>query len=322
MKTNAEVQTESTPRTRRRRRRWAAVALPLAGLAVAAAAGLFPACTRAPATAAPTVIQNAAEPTIPDGEIIVMSLNLAHGRKLAKTQGHQRRATIEANLKDIAAVLEREQPHVVALQEADADSWWNGRFNHAAYIAEQAAFPFAVVGEHISGWGLHYGSGFIARVPLQDVTAHTFHREKPYFSKGFTVATVPLSPRQDVDVVAVHFDFASHEVRISEAQELADILRPRRQERPLIVIGDFNSQWLSDPSPVRDFAVALGLTTWEPESKTLITFPDFKSRLDYILISPELEFVEHRVLTDAVSDHRPVIARIRLKPGTPSKALE
>ena len=54
----------------------------------------------------------------------VVTLNLAHGRRDAWRQALLKRATIRANLDEIVRILIHQQPDVVALQEADAQSLW------------------------------------------------------------------------------------------------------------------------------------------------------------------------------------------------------
>ena len=81
-------------------------------------------------------------------------------------------------------------------------------------------------------------------------------------------------------------------------------------------MGDFNCEWGSDDSPLCALAKRLGLKTHRPEAPGLATFPRSKKRLDWILLSGELELVTHAVLDDVVSDHRPVVAKIAMaKPG-------
>ncbi len=43
------------------------------------------------------------------------------------------------------------------------------------------------------------------------------------------------------------------------------------------------------------------------------TFPLWKMRLDWILISPQLAFVSYEVLPDTLSDHRGVVSEIRMR---------
>jgi endonuclease/exonuclease/phosphatase (EEP) superfamily protein YafD len=81
---------------------------------------------------------------------------------------------------------------------------------------------------------------------------------------------------------------------------------------PLIILGDFNSAWLADDSVVRKLAQRSGLQAYRPEAINLGTYGS--RRLDWILISADLGFISYKVLPDAVSDHRGVVAEIGMKP--------
>jgi hypothetical protein len=77
----------------------------------------------------------------PDSVLRVATLNLAHGRKDSFNQLFVWESTFKENLNDVAEVLTRHRPHVVALQEADAVSRWSGSFDHVAYLAA-AGYPW------------------------------------------------------------------------------------------------------------------------------------------------------------------------------------
>jgi endonuclease/exonuclease/phosphatase family metal-dependent hydrolase len=62
-------------------------------------------------------------------------------------------------------------------------------------------------------------------------------------------------------------------------------------------------------------ATEFGLRAFTPEGSDFATYKETK-RLDWILISEELEFVDYDVLPDLVSDHRGLVARIGWA-GTP-----
>ena len=65
-----------------------------------------------------------------DSGLRVMTLNMAHGRGDSFHQLLQTTDTTMGNLDAIALMLNREQPDVIALQEADGPSFWSGNFNH------------------------------------------------------------------------------------------------------------------------------------------------------------------------------------------------
>ena len=76
--------------------------------------------------------------------------------------------------------------------------------------------------------------------------------------------------------------------------------------------GDFNADWSDVDSPPRLLARALELRAFEPDNPGLGTYKD-RERLDWILISPQLRFVEYTVLPNIVSDHLPVLTRVGWK---------
>lgn len=67
-----------------------------------------------------------------------MTLNVAHARSDGSSLLFQSEDQATLNLWKIVNVLRREEPHVVAFQEIDKNSFWNGRFNHTEFLAEQA----------------------------------------------------------------------------------------------------------------------------------------------------------------------------------------
>jgi endonuclease/exonuclease/phosphatase family metal-dependent hydrolase len=247
-----------------------------------------------------------------NGSLRVLSFNVAHGRRESFHQMFVTKGTIRANLQRISAMLERERPDIVALQEADGPSFWSGAFNHVEEVARGSGMPVAVHGAHVNGPGLHYGTGLLSRAEVVDPVALTFQPSPPTPPKGLTVGSVKLDGVL-VDVVSIHLDFAASDARKAQVNEMVSLLKNRG--RPMIVMGDFNSQWEDDESAVRAAVNELGLVAYQPENHdaALNTFPTFKARIDWILFSPQLEVTSYRVLADALSDHRPVTAEIRFK---------
>ena len=249
---------------------------------------------------------------LPSTTLRVLTLNLAHGRGKAWHQSLVGRESIRENLDAVARLLERESPHVVALQEADGPSFWSGNFDHIAYLAEQGAMVFQARAKNVDGLGISFGTALLSSAKLENALAVTFEPSLPTFSKGFVLATVavedPTGRRREIDVVSVHLDFSRASVRRAQVEEL--IARISTRNRPVIVMGDFNSGW-SEGSPLRELADRLDLRTDSPEAP-LVTFPSAGSRLDWILISKKLRMLRHEVLTDPVSDHRAVLAEVTL----------
>jgi endonuclease/exonuclease/phosphatase family metal-dependent hydrolase len=250
----------------------------------------------------------------------VMTLNLAHGRRHARRQSLLRRHRLGDNLAEVGDVIAREAPDVVALQEADGPSVWSGHFDHVGALARYADFPHAYRGEHARiPWPMkiRYGTALLGRVPLRSPSSQPFDRSWRD-TKGFVLATVavPGFDGLEVDLVSVHLDFMRPKFRREQVAEVVRALEPRT--RPLIVMGDLNCA--QDEAAMLGLMEGLGLHASDPDQGAR-TYPSRAPRLriDWILLSEELTFRDHRTLPDLVSDHRGIVSEIGLsEPQVPA----
>jgi endonuclease/exonuclease/phosphatase family metal-dependent hydrolase len=257
-----------------------------------------------------------------DGSLRVMTLNIAHARAQGVSQLLQSTQQARANLLSIADVVRREAPHVIAFQEIDQGSFWNGNFSHTAFLAEQAVYPHHFSGSHVSGNSLDYGTSIMSRQGISQSRSVSF--DKPFLRqpKGFVVTTIdwPSAGDVKVDVVSLHLDFLTEAKRRAEIEQLVQALASQTQSRLAkgqqpnlrILMGDFNIDYGDDDALIHELTEKLQLHTYRPMEQ-LITFPRFERRLDWVLVSRDLEFVEHRVLADPLSDHQAVVADLVMK---------
>ena len=257
----------------------------------------------------------AAQATTYTGTLKVLTLNIAHGRKDAFNQMFLGKATIGHNLDDIVALIARTRPDIVALQEADGPSRWSGSFDHVATIAGKAGYPWIVRGSHAENWLHDYGTALLSRQPFTQTTILSFTSTPPTPTKGLVLGQIavqpdPASPARLVDAVSLHLDFSRARARNRQIAEVRTFLASRKQ--PVIILGDFNSDWFSDHSVVTQLAAECGLHTYRPMANDLGTYRSGSRRFDWILLSQELQFVDYRVLADEVSDHSAVVADIRI----------
>jgi len=241
----------------------------------------------------------------------VLTLNLAHGRARAWTQSSARGGDwYRRNLDVVARMLRRERPDIVALQEAELGSRWAGMFDHVAYLAEKADLDVVAATPFVRVDGrFRYGTALLADAEVLARGGAGF-RAHGRWAKGYTLARLRLAS-VELTVVSLHLDHASAAVRHRQVVELAEALA--REPRPYVVLGDFNATWDSANSPVRELARRLGLRAHAPERRYPSTYPLLRRRLDWVLVSPDAEFVGHHVLADDhLSDHRAVIADLRV----------
>ena len=247
-----------------------------------------------------------------ESTIKLMSLNLAHARKDGWHQLFMKPATIRDNLDAVAQLVRREAPDVVALQEADSRSLWSGRFHHVMHLIEQAGMPHFSHGKHVGWLGIRCGTALLSRLPLGDPLFHAFGAGPLTLPKGMVVCTVcwPESGGRQVDIASLHLDFLRKAARRRQAGEIVDRIAERK--RPLVLAGDFNCHLGNEEATLPYLFEELNLRAYRPDDGSLITFPSRRKRLDWILVSPEIEFAGYRTLPDVVSDHRAVIATLRL----------
>jgi endonuclease/exonuclease/phosphatase family metal-dependent hydrolase len=269
-----------------------------------------------------TVYSNTIEPdnaitiqqVYPDSVLRVATLNLAHGRKDNFNQLFVGKKSHKQYLNDVVDVLKQYKPHVVALQEADAASRWSGNFDHVAYLASGAEYPWRTHASNAENWLFSYGTALLSGVPLIESIQHTFESSPPTLDKGFVLAQIEWPSTDEdqslkIDIISVHLDFSRKSVRDRQINEIMELLSARNN--PTIIMGDFNSEWLAEASVIKELAANGHFITHEPDADNYNTYED--KRLDWILITKELEFVNYQVLPDTLSDHAMVVADIRYK---------
>jgi endonuclease/exonuclease/phosphatase family metal-dependent hydrolase len=250
--------------------------------------------------------------SLPQDTIKVLTLNISHGRNTALNQLLVSKEQIHLNLDKIAALLGDVAPDIVSFQEADAPSRWSGDFDHVVYLAEQSGFPCFVHGHHSMSWVSRYGTALLTRSRPGATGSVRFSPSWPSKQKGFVFATFewPIEQRRElITLASVHFDFLRASVRDQQVSEM--VARLSEIDGALILMGDLNSEWGQEPSHVRALADQLNLHAFSPENDGLGTYKDpTGKRLDWILISQELEFRKYQVLPNVVADHFAVVAEI------------
>ncbi len=242
--------------------------------------------------------------------LTVMTINLAHGRGDGVHQVLQDGDRARDNLDAVGALVKREQPQVVALQEADAPSTWSGAFDHVSYLTRRAGLTWSLQVAHAEGAGLQYGTGLMSGLPVTDTGAYTFAPAAGTLPKGFSLITVRWTDTGElVDVVSVHLEPLRAAVRQRQTQQLIAALADRG--RPLVIMGDFNTEWGHDDGVLELITRDLGLNAFAATALDLETFPRLDRRLDWILASEHFAFADYRVLPDPISDHRAVVATLR-----------
>lgn len=219
--------------------------------------------------------------------LTLLTLNLAHGRKDALNQLLLPGTTIRDNLDKVADLLRKADADIVALQEVDGSSAWSGNFDHLDYLAKLAGYPWGVRSDHVKGKTIKYGTGLLSRIDFQEVISHDFPKSPPTLGKGFTLGQIEWQPDKNkppiaIDILSVHLDFSRKRVRRQQISDILETLDSRN--RPVIILGDFNSEWLSTDSAIRTLAECGNTRVFEPHSINHGTYKLGMHRLDWVLL--------------------------------------
>ncbi|WP_165954365.1 endonuclease/exonuclease/phosphatase family protein [Seongchinamella unica] len=260
-----------------------------------------------------TVQHNDSAAIAPPGEILrVATLNIAHGRGQSLNQLLVSTEDIAGNLDRIAQFLRSKSIHIAALQEVDSPSAWSGNIDQANVLARIAGYPWWVQASHASLWIARYGTAILSTLPIPAAVSLDFSPSPPTAGKGFTLAQIEWDPGAGetvmVDVISIHMDFSRESVRRAQLDELAALMNNR--QHPVILMGDFNSETLAASLMASAAENQRHLNTWVDDKSELFTYK--KKRLDWIIVSDELEFVSYTTAQDLLSDHKAVIAELRL----------
>jgi endonuclease/exonuclease/phosphatase family metal-dependent hydrolase len=195
----------------------------------------------------------------------------------------------------------------------DSPSWWSGGFDHASVVAAAGAFSYRAQASHAHLLIASYGTAVLSRLPIDKAAAVDFAPSPPTAGKGFTIAQINWHVSADtqllLDVVSIHMDFSRASVRESQLAELEAVLETRHN--PLLIMGDFNSEELAQRLVDATAANERRLHTAVDHAGVHTTYKG--KRLDWIIASGELEFVDYHTDPTMLSDHRAVIASIALR---------
>ena len=219
----------------------------------------------------------------------------------------------EYDFQRIADVINKEKPHIVALQEVDVGVKRSGRVHGAQILSELTGMDVRMgPTQHYEG-GL-FGNAVLTSLPISDVEIHPLPyteatEETVTYPRGCIAVTVHLPHRQHVRFVSTHFQHNLEEDRIAEAKAINKLLEGGV---PTILAGDMNAT--PDQEPIKILLEKWTNATDDPPSPT-VPVKNPTKRIDYIFYRPADRFklLETRVIPEEMaSDHLPVFAEFEL----------
>ncbi len=155
-------------------------------------------------------------------------------------------------------------------------------------------------GANVENFGRNYGLVIYSKYPMKEKNHIYLSSNKEQRGMLHTVINVK---GKKVNVINLHLGLDETEQKI-QIQEMLDYVN--KLKKPYIVCGDFNKPNIKiDETILKDVAKEL-------EKENIITIATGLERIDYIFVSDDIEILEYDVLIESMSDHYPIIAKLRL----------
>ena len=212
------------------------------------------------------------------------------------------------SLPDLAEVIKKADPDLVAIQEVDAFTTRNGKEVHLARdLAALCGMEHWFFAKAMDFHGGEYGDAILSKRPFKETEAYTLSGDwegQRIETRSAARVTVEVGGR-DIDFVSTHFDHTSDEKwRIPQASELVGILKER--DLPVVVGGDLNCTPTSEPMKV----LYQELLSPCKSNSCLGTFVGSKNAIDHLMYRSNdvLILSSYGVYSwaDRESDHFPV----------------
>lgn len=207
------------------------------------------------------------------------------------------------DLRRTADVIAAQNPDIVVLNEVSRGWLVTASSDQLVWLSRELDMPFV--------WGPAsdddlWGNAILSRVPLDQTDTRKFASTQ---NLKRSVAGIELTVNgTSFWVFGTHLDDprGAGEARMEQLRELISFQDGRG---PGIIMGDFNAEPEDD---VLQELLALGYR--DPVGAALpdVTTSQDDRRIDYILVSEGIEVLDVRVPDVTASDHKPVVARIRV----------
>lgn len=248
-----------------------------------------------------------------DGEAIsVVSYNVAKGFAHKSGLEFDTPQSVRGRMTRMAEAVRAENPDLVFLSEVMTECT-PCPVDQLEVLARACGLPHWAFGENYC-FGLPFvrvvgGNAILSRTPLVPVANPSLSGHKPFWDTGNSRRALFASTEvkgRTVLLGSLHNDSYDRKNNAVQVREILAFIG----DRPCLLAGDFNAKSTEEPIKlVRESGRFVGAFDGPP------TFPADapEKRIDYVFAPAGWEHVETRVLDTRASDHRPVVARFRVR---------
>jgi endonuclease/exonuclease/phosphatase family metal-dependent hydrolase len=210
-------------------------------------------------------------------------------------------------LEALASNIEAFEPDVVALQEISRGWLISGRVDMAEWLSLRLDMPY-IYGDTT---GTMWGNVILSRFKITEYHNKYLPSEGLPVKRGFTHAVIEINNNQTLNVIATHFHHIESDSDIRQTQAETLLTYANNLEN-IIIMGDLNT---TPETQVIQMFLNAGfidvLSLIEPPPAYTFHADNPDMRIDYILISPNMEASQIEVHQSSASDHFAISAVIQ-----------
>lgn len=224
--------------------------------------------------------------------------------------------------KKLINFLKEQNANIILLQEVAYDERLKGKWsNQIEEINEEIKYPASTFENLMEmkkwhdkpiKWIMHYGFGILSKYPVKHsevVVLSPVEKNKKF---GF-MHVIIKTPKGDIDLINVHFENTDRGSKKHFKQTL-DWCK-KKGIKPIIA-GDFNMKLIDDLKEIAEenYQVSYLIKPYNSFMPTDFSNNKVPITLDYVISHKEkFEMQDVQCINNNISDHNPIIVKIRLK---------
>lgn len=198
---------------------------------------------------------------------------------------------------DIIDFLRVSKADIICLQEVNESA----KVGFQVSSLKEELGMYSHFGANVVDLGLNYGLVTYSKYPIKSEKHIYLSSDRE--QRGILHTVVNVEGR-NLNIINVHLGLGEEERKV-QVEELISIIKLLGKE-PYIVVGDFNEGDIDiNKKILKDVAKEL-------DKSNILTFATGLDRIDYIFVSPNIEVLDYEVLIKNMSDHYPIIAKLKI----------
>ena len=224
---------------------------------------------------------------IPKKEIKVVSYNIHSGLN----------KDMFPSLFDIIDFLRIENADVICLQEVNESA----KAGFQVSSLKEDLEMYSHFGANVVKLGSNYGLATYSKYKI--ISQNHIYLSSMTEQRGMLHTVVKLGFGRKLNIINLHLGLSDEEreIQLAEVEKFVKSLND-----PYIVTGDFNQSNMNKNKEIfKDVAI-------QANKDNILTYASSLDRIDYMLVSPDIEVQYYDVLIKNMSDHYPIVAKLKI----------